>query len=61
MQNVHSTGLCTHAEFVEVDVKVEVADPAADALDIIAYCFAVVFSSLDKVVDTRQGGKCLYL
>ncbi len=43
MQNVHSTDLCTHAEFVEVDVEVEVADPAAAALDIIAYCFAVVF------------------
>ncbi len=38
---MYSRRVC--AEFVEVDVKVEVADPAADALDIIAYCFAVVF------------------
>ncbi len=38
---MYSRRVC--AEFVEVDVKVVVADPAADALDIIAYCFAVVF------------------
>ncbi len=46
MQNVHSTVYSAEFVKVEVDVVVEVADPAAAALDIIALFFF-----------TRQGGR----